>query len=98
MAEPNPQQAIRQIRQDVVESSAAVLFGFGTLMFAFAVVRNLLLGHKMARAFGGVMKAGYTPFSFGHTEQLPQIYAGFGIDTCLFYLSLIHISEPTRPY
>ncbi|HOE65723.1 MAG TPA: glycoside hydrolase family 38 C-terminal domain-containing protein [Candidatus Hydrogenedentes bacterium] len=50
-----------------------------------SIVRNLLLGHKMARAFGGVMKAGYTPFSFGHTEQLPQIYAGFGIDTCLFY-------------
>jgi hypothetical protein len=48
MAEPNPQQAIRQIRQDVVESSAAVLFGFGTLMFGFAVVRNLLLDAPLA--------------------------------------------------
>ncbi|HPU50719.1 MAG TPA: EAL domain-containing protein [Burkholderiaceae bacterium] len=43
MAQPNPQQAIRQIREDVVESSAGVLFGFGVLMFAFAVVRNALL-------------------------------------------------------
>lgn len=50
-----------------------------------AIVRNLLLGHKMAREFGSVMKVGYTPFSFGHTAQLPQIYAGFGIDTCMFY-------------
>ncbi len=50
-----------------------------------SIVRNLLLGHKIAREFGGVMKVGYTPFSFGHTAQLPQIYAGFGIDTCMFY-------------
>ena len=40
MAEPNPQQAIRQIRQDVVESSAAVLFGFGTLMFAMKTFKG----------------------------------------------------------
>ncbi|HIJ64494.1 MAG TPA: hypothetical protein HPP77_00980 [Candidatus Hydrogenedentes bacterium] len=50
-----------------------------------SIVRNLLLGHKVARAFGKVMKVGYTPFSFGHVAQLPQIYAGFGIDTCLVY-------------
>jgi alpha-mannosidase len=50
-----------------------------------SIVRNLLLGHKMARDFGSVMKVGYTPFSFGHTAQLPQIYAGFDIDSCMFY-------------
>jgi mannosylglycerate hydrolase len=50
-----------------------------------SIVRNLLLGHRDAQAFGGVMKVGYTPFSFGHVAQLPQIYAGFGIDNCLFY-------------
>jgi len=50
-----------------------------------AIVRNLLLGHKIARSFGKVMKVGYTPFSFGHVAQLPQIYAGFDIDSCMFY-------------
>ena len=50
MAEPNPQQAIRQIREDVVESSAGVLFGFGTLMFVFAAARNLLLDAQLGLA------------------------------------------------
>lgn len=50
-----------------------------------SIIRNLLLGHKQARAFGEVMKVGYTPFSFGHVAQLPQVYAGFGIDSCMFY-------------
>ncbi|HOE65797.1 MAG TPA: glycoside hydrolase family 38 C-terminal domain-containing protein [Candidatus Hydrogenedentes bacterium] len=50
-----------------------------------SIVRNLLVGHKVARAYGGVMKVGHTPFGYGQNSQLPQIYAGFGIDTILFY-------------
>jgi len=50
-----------------------------------AIIRNLLFGHKIAREFGKVMKVGYTPTGFGQIAQLPQIYAGFGIDTILFY-------------
>jgi len=49
------------------------------------LVRNLLLGRRVCRRFGvepsGV---GYLPDSFGHPAQLPQILAGFGIDTMLF--------------
>ena len=50
-----------------------------------SLVRNLLLGHKIAARFGAVMKVGYSPFSWGQISQLPQLYAGFGIDTALFY-------------
>ncbi|MBN1350755.1 hypothetical protein JXJ21_15160 [candidate division KSB1 bacterium] len=50
-----------------------------------ALVRNLLLGHKIASRFGKIMKVGYSPFSWGQISQLPQLYAGFGIDSALFY-------------
>ncbi|MDO8685411.1 MAG: glycoside hydrolase family 38 C-terminal domain-containing protein, partial [Clostridiales bacterium] len=49
------------------------------------IIRNLLFGHKLANEFGKVMKAGYTPTGFGQISQLPQIYAGFDIDTVMFY-------------
>ncbi len=50
-----------------------------------SLVRNLLIGHKVASSFGKVSKVGYTPFSYGQTSQMPQIYNGFGIDTIIFY-------------
>ncbi|MFB3895123.1 MAG: alpha-mannosidase [bacterium] len=50
-----------------------------------SLIRNLMTGYKVAAEFGAPMKVGYTPFSWGQISQLPQIYAGFGIDTILFY-------------
>lgn len=50
-----------------------------------SIVRNLLLGHSISKEFGNTMKVGYTPFSWGQVSQMPQIYAGFGIDTIFFY-------------
>lgn len=50
-----------------------------------SLVRNLLLGRRVCRRFGcEPSRAGYMPDSFGHPAQLPQILAGFGIDTFLF--------------
>jgi len=50
-----------------------------------ALVRNLLLGRTVCERFGArPSAAGYLPDSFGHPLQLPQILAGFGIDTFLF--------------
>lgn len=49
-----------------------------------ALIRNLMIGHQIARKFGRVMKAGYIPDPFGHVAQLPQVLAGFGINSCLF--------------
>ena len=48
------------------------------------LIRNLLLGIRIAKSFGRVMKVGYLPDIFGHTAQLPQILRGFGIDTFVF--------------
>lgn len=50
-----------------------------------ALVRNLLLGLRMAGSFGRIMREGYTPDSFGHIAQLPQILRGFDIDSCIFW-------------
>ena len=55
-----------------------------------SLVRNLLYGHRVARALGGVMKVGYSPFSYGQVSQMPQIYKGFGIDSILFYHGVTH--------
>lgn len=54
------------------------------LVSAEALVRNLMLGHKIAASMGGVMKVGYIPDPFGHIAQLPQILCGFGIDSAIF--------------
>ncbi len=50
-----------------------------------ALIRNLMIGHRMGEAFGGVMKVGYVPDGFGHIAQLPQIFQGFGIDSAFFW-------------
>ncbi len=46
-----------------------------------ALVRNLLWGIKKASQLGKALMVGYTPFGWGQTSQLAQIYKGFGIDT-----------------
>lgn len=46
-----------------------------------ALIRNLLLGHRIAQRFGGSMPEGYIPDTFGHIAQLPQILRGFGTET-----------------
>jgi len=53
-----------------------------------ALIRNLMIGHRMGEAYGGVMKIGYVPDGFGHIAQLPQILRGFGIDNAFFWRGL----------
>ncbi|HOX08544.1 MAG TPA: glycoside hydrolase family 38 C-terminal domain-containing protein [Planctomycetota bacterium] len=53
-----------------------------------SIVRNLLIGHRLAAEAGGVMKAAYNVFSWGQISQLPQIYRQFGMDTIMFYRGL----------
>lgn len=50
-----------------------------------SLVRNLVVGHRVAKSYGKVSKTGYTPFGYGQTSQMPQIYNGFDIDTIIFY-------------
>lgn len=53
-----------------------------------ALVRNLLLGHRIASDFGHVQKVGYIPDTFGHISQLPQILQGFGIPFAMHFRGL----------
>jgi len=55
------------------------------LVSAETLIRNLMLGHRFAAEFGGPMKAGYLPDSFGQMAQLPQILRGFGIGAAVFW-------------
>jgi len=49
------------------------------------LVRNLLIGRAVCERFGArPAQVGYMPDSFGHPLQLPQILAGFGIDSFIF--------------
>lgn len=50
-----------------------------------SLIRNLQTGHAIAREYGAedAMKYGYVCDVFGHTGQLPQILAGFGIKGAL---------------
>ncbi|MBC7228277.1 MAG: hypothetical protein H5T61_13780 [Thermoflexales bacterium] len=50
-----------------------------------ALVRNLLLGDRTARAWGAKMAVGYVPDTFGHISQLPQLLRGFGMDTAVIW-------------
>jgi mannosylglycerate hydrolase len=50
-----------------------------------AIVRNLSLGHAIARRFGPVMPVGYLPDLFGHVGQMPQIWRQFGLDNTILW-------------
>ena len=53
-----------------------------------ALIRNLMLGHRMGSDYGGVVKIGYVPDGFGHVGQLPQLLRGFDIDNAFFWRGL----------
>lgn len=55
-----------------------------------SLIRNLVLGHRMAEDYGNNMKIGYVPDAFGHISQLPQILKGFDIDNATFFRGITH--------
>jgi 2-O-(6-phospho-alpha-D-mannosyl)-D-glycerate hydrolase len=61
-----------------------------------SLVRNLMLGHSMSKAFGHTMDVGYCPDTFGHVAQLPQILQGFGLDNCVFGRGIDHRAAPAK--
>lgn len=50
-----------------------------------SLIRNLQIGHRLAAEFGAPTKIGYLPDEFGHCAQMPQILAGFGIDSAVVW-------------
>jgi alpha-mannosidase len=50
-----------------------------------SLVRNLMRGHRISRAFGTPMPVGYLPDLFGHIGQMPQIWRQFGLDNTILW-------------
>lgn len=50
-----------------------------------AHIRNLLEGRRVASTIGPVSHVAYTPDSFGHPAQFPQLFAGFGLNHFLYW-------------
>lgn len=50
-----------------------------------AHVRNLLEGRRVADALGRASRVAYTPDSFGHPAQFPQLFAGFGMQAFVYW-------------
>lgn len=50
-----------------------------------AHVRNLLEGRRVAADYGPCATVAYTPDSFGHPAQLPQVFAGFGLGPFIYW-------------
>jgi hypothetical protein len=48
-------------------------------------VRNLLEGRRVALGMGGCSEVAYTPDSFGHPAQFPQLFAGFGLGPFVYW-------------
>ncbi|NHJ13649.1 MAG: hypothetical protein EAX95_08230 [Candidatus Thorarchaeota archaeon] len=49
-----------------------------------ALIRNLLVGRRIAEEFGRVMDIGYIPDPFGLVSQVPQILSQFGYNSVIF--------------
>ena len=64
------------------------------LVMPEAMIRNLLIGRRIAKPFGGTMRAGYTATGYGQPAQLPQIYKGFDIDSATFYRGTTRYQQP----
>ena len=63
-----------------------------------ALIRNLLLGHRIGKEMGGISKTGYSPFGWGQISQLPQIYAGFDIHFASFYRGVNEYTAPKSEF
>jgi mannosylglycerate hydrolase len=50
-----------------------------------SLIRNLKLGLKTTSKFGPPAMIGYCPDTFGHSQDLPRILAGFGINNAIVW-------------
>lgn len=50
-----------------------------------AHIRNLLEGRRAGEQIGPVSTVAYTPDSFGHPAQFPQLFRGFGLEPFVYW-------------
>lgn len=58
-----------------------------------SMIRNLEEGLRVAREFGNESRVGFVCDMFGHISQLPQIFAGFGIDHAFVFRGVNEITH-----
>ena len=80
----------RHVREGRLLIGPHYVLADGFLSSGETMVRNLLIGGQVAERFGRVMKAGYLPDNFGHPSQIPQLLAGFDINTAVIYRGVRH--------
>ena len=85
-ARPENEGRLRALlRSGRIEVGPSYVLPDELLVGAESLVRNLLIGRTACERFGASPTAvGYLPDSFGHPLQLPQILAGFGIESFIF--------------
>lgn len=68
-----------------------------TLPSGESLVRNLLRGTRSVRERGGKpLNVGYEVDMFGHISQLPQVCAGFGINTAILFRGVNDAGNPAE--
>ncbi len=83
---PNQEEKLKRfIREGRIVAGPWYTLPDEFLVSGESIIRNLILGYRIAQGFGGVMKIGYLPDMFGHISQLPQILEGFGIKSAVLW-------------
>lgn len=55
------------------------------LVGAEAMVRNVLIGHRVCQEMGGWNQVGYMPDTFGHVAQMPQLLRQSKLDSFIYW-------------
>jgi len=58
-----------------------------------SLLRNLQLGLESAKRLGAAALIGYCPDSFGHSQDLPRLLAGFGINWAVVWRGVPALAE-----
>lgn len=58
-----------------------------------SLIRNLKLGLKTTRQFGPPAMIGYCPDTFGHSQDLPRILSGFGINNAIIWRGVGNVAS-----
>lgn len=58
-----------------------------------SLVRNMERGIKVASKYGEPLKVGYCPDTFGHTQDMPRILKGFGIENAVVWRGVPELDE-----
>jgi mannosylglycerate hydrolase len=75
----------RAVRQGRIEIGPWYVQPDTLLPSGEAHIRNLLEGRRVAEQIGPPSTVAYTPDSFGHPAQLPQILKGFGLSSFVYW-------------